>query len=78
MNYDDLYLLSLIKKLHERMSLVESSVANVSQGIETLIIRDSPTLPTEPPPPVLDRVWLLTFRNGAPGLIWDPSTGWLQ
>lgn len=41
-----------------------------------LIIRDAPTGPDltadEPPPDDTSIVWSLTFRNGSPGIWWDP------
>ena len=40
-----------------------------------LIIRDEPTFPVEPDPVDTAKVWFLTFRDGSPGRVWDPTIG---
>ena len=77
MNYDEQWLLSLIRKQDSRITALESQVGFLARaiagnfGIGGTILRDEPTLPTEPPPSNQSIVWLLFFRNNAPGLIWD-------
>ena len=76
MNYDDQFLYRLIKRLYEQMAAIETRVGNISTTINLgggLIVRDAPML-VETPPPDVTKIWFLTFRNGAPGLIWDNAT----
>lgn len=80
MNYSDMYLLRLIKRLSERLALLEmrlgdviGDVTNITSANSTMILRDAPSSP-EPAPDRPDLICFLTFKNGAPGLIWNPDT----
>lgn len=44
-------------------------------GTNYLIIRDEPTFPVEPDPALTGQIWFLTFRDGSPGRVWDPTIG---
>lgn len=42
-------------------------------GTDYNIIRDAPSGPPEPDPADATKVWILTFRDGSPSLVWDPD-----
>ena len=48
-------------------------------AVNYLIIRDAPSpMGLEPDPADTGQTWFLTFRDGSPGMIWDPVAGtWL-
>lgn len=80
MNYDDLYLLRLIKKLQERCAALETRLGSINttvveigpiESLSYVYWEDAGPLPSSPPP-TLDKVWTVMFRDGSVTKTWDP------
>lgn len=73
MNYSDQYILHQIKRLQERVGILEGKVGGI--GVNSLSYTYWEDVGPEPssPPPSLTEAWTVMFRDGAVSRTWDPA-----
>lgn len=74
LDYGPYYVLYKLKKLRAQVAYLLGAMSHinvVTTSTAKVIIRDTQTLPTEPPPDDVTVVTLLFFRDGSVSKVWD-------